>query len=220
MGGLRRWARVGRVVLLSAAIASPLVSHMALATGQGTGLALGLAAVQAVAVGVVLWGALPGRLRPLAVLMPGVLLLALGAGGVAGASGTVHAMVYGGLLVVFGRSLGAGQTPLVTMFARRLNPGFHAGMEGYTRAVTAAWCGFFAGQLVLSAVLLLLAPAWWRPFVTVLNLPLLAVMAGGEYAVRRRRFAGQPHTGLLATIRGVRAIARPAPAAQAGDASR
>lgn len=202
-----------RMVLLGAAVASPFVSHMALATGVGLRLALPLAAVQAVAAGVVLWEAGP-RWRLAAVLGPGLLLgaLALGsalssADGLLAAAGLSHAMLYAGLLTLFGATMLPGRTPLVTVLARRVNPFFHPGMEGYTRAVTLAWCGFFAMQIVLSAALLLLAPVAWQPFVTVLNLPLTILMAVAEYAVRRWRFRNEPHPTALAMIRGLRAAA-------------
>jgi uncharacterized membrane protein len=175
--------------------------------------ALPLAALQAVAAGVVLWGALrPGRWRSLALLAPAGLLLTLGIGarrspaaGLLAAAGLSHAMFYAGLLLLFGASLLPGRTPLVTRLAQRLNPAFHGGMQRYTRAVTIAWCLFFAGQIAASAVLAIVAPDAWRMFVTVLNLPLAALMALGEYGVRCWRFRNEPHTTLLATIRGVRA---------------
>jgi uncharacterized membrane protein len=197
--------------VLSVAVASPLASHLALAGGWDVA-ALPLAALQAVAAGVVLWGTLPtGRLRALAVVAPSLLLIALAAGAwrspaaeLLAAAGLSHAMLYAGLLTLFGASLSAGRTPLVTRLARRINPAFHAGMEGYTRAVTIAWCLFFAGQVMVSAALLALAPEAWRLFVTVLNLPLAVLMALAEYAVRRWRFRYESHTTLLATIRGVR----------------
>lgn len=204
--------------MLSVAVASPLASHLALAGGWGVA-ALPLAALQAVAAGIVLWGTLPKRFRALAVVAPLLLLIALAAGawrspaaGLLAAAGLSHAMLYAGLLILFGASLSAGRTPLVTRLARRINPAFHAGMEGYTRAVTIAWCLFFAGQVMVSAALLALAPEAWRLFVTVLNLPLAVLMALAEYAVRRWRFRNESHTTLLATIRGVRAgTARRAP---------
>lgn len=210
---LRRLAALGRRTALVAAVISPLVSHQALATGQGTAVALSLAILQAAAVGIVLRGALPaGWPRPLAMLAPIALLLALAAGasrspadGLVAAAGLSHAMLHAVLLALFAASLWAGRTPLVTRFAQRLNPAFHRGMEGYTRAVTMAWCLFFAGQLVASMVLLSLAPDAWRLFVTTLSLPLAALMASAEYGVRRWRFRHEVHTPLLTMIRGVRA---------------
>ena len=212
---LRRTIKLGRMAVLAALVASPFVSHAALATGWGLAAALPLAALQAVAVGVVLWGALPsGPWRALAMSAPAVLLLALGLGagrspedGLLAAAGLSHAMLYAGLLTLFGSSLLAGRTPLVTWFARRLNTAFHSGMEGYTRAVTVAWCLFFAGQIVVSATLAILAPEVWRVFAMLLNLPLVVLMALVEYGVRRWRFRDVPHTPLLAMLRGVRASA-------------
>ncbi len=213
---LRRTAlKSAQTTLLAAAVASPVVSHAALATGWGMAAALPLAALQAAAAGIVVRGALPpGRTRALAVLAPSALLLALGVGarhspadGLLAAAGLSHAMLHGGLLVVFAASLAPGRTPLVTRLARRLNPGFHQGMEGYTRAVTVAWCLFLAGEVAASAVLLALAPEAWRLLVTVLGLPLAASMALAEYGVRRWRFRHAPHTTLAAMVRGVRASA-------------
>ncbi len=177
--------------------------------------ALPLAALQAMAAGVVLRGLLrPGWSRVLAILVPTALLLALAIGawrspadGLLAAAGVSHAMLYAGLLVVFGASLSSGRTPLVTRLAQRLNPAFHSGMEGYTRVVTLAWCLFFAGQIVASAVLLAFAPEVWRMFVTLLNLPLVFAMALAEYCARCWRFRNEAHTTLLAMVRGVRASA-------------
>lgn len=211
VGVLQTAVRLGKIAVLSVAVASPLASHLALAGGWGVA-ALPLTALQAMAAGIVLRGTLPGRLRALAVVAPLLLLLALGAGawrspaaGLLAVAGLSHAMLYAGLLALFGVSLSAGCTPLVTRLAQRINPAFHAGMEGYTRGVTVAWCLFFAGQVVVSAALLALAPETWRLFMTLLNLPLAVLMALAEYAVRCWRFRNESHTTLLATIRGVRA---------------
>jgi len=214
-----------RTSIVAAAVASPFVSHMALATGAGAGVALPLAGVQALAAGLLLWGA--GQ-RWLAVLGPAALLGALWLGarhsaadGLLAGAGVSHALLYGALLAGFGVTLLPGRVPLVTAIARRLNPNFHAGMEGYTRGVTAAWCGFFAGQIVVSALLLWLAPvSVWGLFVTILNLPLVVLMALVEYAVRRRRFPGEARTPLLATIRVVRSrLTGAAPRPPGGDTS-
>jgi len=211
-GVLQSAARLGRFAVLTAAAASPFASHLALARGW-TSTALPFAALQAVAAGVVLRGVLPrGRLRAWAVLAPLCLLAALAAGawrspatGLLAAAGLWHGMLYAGLFILFAASLAARRTPLVTQLARRINPAFHPGMEGYTRAVTIVWCLFFASQVVLSAVLLPLARDAWQLFVTVLSLPSAVLMALAEYAVRRWRFRNQQHATLLAMIRGVRA---------------
>lgn len=205
-----RWAAV------AVAAGSPIASHMALAMGQGYGAAMALAGLQAVAVGVALWSA-PGRVRWAGPVVAAALLGALAAGSrrsgadaLLAAAGLSHALLYAGLLGVFGATLLPGREPLVTRFARRLNPGFHDGMVGYTRGVTLAWCGFFAGQLVASAVLLAGWPGAWAAFVTTVHAPLVVAMALGEFLVRRWRWRHERYTGLMETVRGVSAIARAA----------
>ncbi|MBC7800137.1 MAG: hypothetical protein H7Z10_05910 [Gemmatimonadaceae bacterium] len=191
---------------------SPVITHLALATGAGLVFAVSVAAVQAVAVGLVLWGAVPRGWRGVAFLLPGALLLALGIGasrsaadGLLATAGLSHALLYAALLTAFAATLAPGRTPMVTHFARRINPAFHAGMEGYTRGATVAWCIFFGAQIALNGLLLWAAPGAWRLLVTILNVPLVIAMALAEYGVRRRRFAGQPHSSLMAMVRGVRA---------------
>ncbi len=205
-------ARAARMAVLGAAFLSPLASHAALASGLGLRMALGLAALQAAAVGVVLWDALgPGQARFLAPLASLAMMAALALGamrsaqlGLLASAGASHALLYCALLGLFGHTLLPGRVPLVTQLALRLNPAFHDGMRGYTRAVTVAWCLFFATQLTASAMLLLLAPKQgWGFYVSTLHLPLVVVMAGCEYAVRCRRFRGQPMTGFTASLRGV-----------------
>lgn len=208
----RSWSH-GRGLAVTAVLFAPLVEHVAVDHGRA-GFALAAAAVQALAAGPLLWPALPPRLRGLAVLMPAVLLVGLGAGaahsvrdGLLAVAGLGHAMLYTTLLVWFGGSLRPGQVSLVTWLAMRLNPRFHPGMIPYTRAVTATWCGFFAGQLVVSATLLALAPAgWWLLFVTAVHAPLAIGLGMAEYAVRSWRFRGE-HTGWRDTISGMRPTA-------------
>lgn len=102
--------------------------------------------------------------------------------------GAVHAAAYAALLWAFGRTLRAGRVPLVTQWARRLNPHFHAGMLGYTRGVTRAWAWLFGAELAASALLLGLLPGWWPGFVAGGHaLPVLA-LGLAEYALRRWRF--------------------------------
>lgn len=163
LGG--KLGRAARKLLLGAALASPLATHLAVMTG---------------------WGRLPAA--------------ALAAAGLS------HLAVFGSLLLLFAATLLPGRTPLVTRFAERLDPGFHAGMAGYTRAVTYAWCLFFAGQLLASLLLLLFAPtAAWLLFVNGLDMALVALMFLGEHGVRRLRFPGHRHVPLPALVRAVRA---------------
>ena len=209
--GLQSVLKQLRGLALIVAVASPLASHAAMRSG-GFGWALALAAAQAVAAGPLLWPVLRGRMRALAVLAPAVLLAGLAAGashsaqdGLLAVAGLGHAMLYGTLLAWFAGSLRPGRVSLVTGLAMRLNPRFRAGMIPYTRAVTATWCLFFAGQLAASAALLAWAPAgWWLLFVGTLHVPMAIGLALAEFAVRCWRFRGE-HTGLRDTISGMRA---------------
>ncbi len=202
--------RAGRGLLLGAAVASPLATHLAVTTGRGLLPAATLATVQAGVAAVALPGLLGkdrSRWAPILVLAA----LAWGAGrllghGLLAAAGLSHLAVFSGLLALFGATLLPGRTPLVTRLAERLDPGFHPGMAGYTRAATYAWCLFFAGQLLASLLLLLLAPAAvWSLFVNVLDVVLVALMFLAEYAVRRLRFRGHRHVPLPELVRAVRA---------------
>jgi uncharacterized membrane protein len=202
-----------RIALLVAAIASPVASHIALLTGHGVRVAVALGVLQAVAIGVVIAGiGGAGRHRRLALLASAAMLgvLALGVAyspalGLRLAAGTSHALLYATLFVVFAATLLPGHTDVVTRVAQRLNPRFHTGMRSYTRRVTIAWCVFFAGQIVVSALLLRFAPArWWLLFVNGLNVPLVVLMFLAEYAIRRRRFPGGQSTDLATMVRGFR----------------
>lgn len=175
------------------------------------GPSLMLAAVQSVGSAGLLWAALPARWRVLAPAAGAVLLAGLGLGarvsaaaGLLAVSGLSHAMLYGGLLVVFATSLRPGRTALVTRLAQRINPKFRSGMIPYTRGVTWAWAAFATGQLAASAALLAAgAIGTWVTLVTLLH-PLLAMaLAAGEFALRSHRFPGE-HTGFMETVRGVR----------------
>ena len=132
-----------------------------------------------------------------------------GTGGLAFVYGTPHAAAYLVLLWLFGRTLRPGRDPLVSRIARRVHGALAPEMETYTRRVTLAWCLFFAGQLMLSALLFVFAPLeTWSLFVNVLNFPLVALMFAAEYQYRVLRYPDHPRAALLGVLR-----------AFAGDAS-
>lgn len=212
-----------RHAAIAGGLLAPMASHAALLTGRGAGVALGLAAVQALAAGLILWE-LGGWARAMAVLGPAAMLAGMAALGgdraLLAAAGFGHALLYLTLLVAFAASLRPGRVSLVTRLARSINPHFHAGMVPYTRAVTWAWCVFAAAQLALSATLLAFAPLgwpldWWLLLVGTLHGPMAAGLAVVEFAVRRWRWPGE-HVGFLEMVRGVRASVRDGRAAGAG----
>lgn len=206
--------------VLAAAVLSPVASHAALLTGHGFAVALPLATVQAVAIGIVVAGiggaaasqAERRRRRRFATLLSTALLLILVAGalqspgqGLRMASGATHAVLYSCLLASFAATLLPGRTDMITGIAQRMNPYFQPGMRSYTRHATWAWCGFFAAELATSAILLALAPReWWLLFINFLHLPLVGAMFAAEYIVRRNTFPGRQSTDLTTMLRALR----------------
>ncbi len=104
------------------------------------------------------------------------------------------------MLVVFGRTLRAGREPLVTMMARLCHDEpLSPELVRYTRAVTQAWCVFFAAVALLLAMAAALLPLErWSLVANVCAAPLVAVMFAAEYAIRVRRFPGMRHVGPFA----------------------
>ena len=117
--------------------------------------------------------------------------------GVQAASGLMHAGAYLVLLWYFGRTLRRGREPLITRLARHVHGGLPPGVAQFTRRVTLAWCGFFAGQVAVSALLFAFAPfEAWSLFINVLNLPLVGLMFAADWVARAIRFRGQPRVPL------------------------
>ena len=88
--------------------------------------------------------------------------------------------------LMFGRTLGRGQTPLVSQFAALRRGPLSPAVAHYTRRATWAWALFFAGMATLSLLLFWLAPiVVWSAFANLLGLPLVGLMFVAEYAVRR-----------------------------------
>lgn len=206
-----------KALVLAAAALSPIASHTVLLTGRGFAVALPLAAVQAVAIGMVVAGiggaaasqAEQHRNRRFAALLAAAMLAILTAAtlqspdrGLRTAAGVTHAVLYTTLLASFAATLLPGRTDMITGIAQRLNPNFHAGMRRYTRRVTWAWCTFFAAELATSAILLTTAPReWWLVFINFLHLPLVAAMFAAEYTIRRHTFPHHQPTPFTAMLR-------------------
>lgn len=109
----------------------------------------------------------------------------------------------------FGRSLGAGQTPLCTTFAAMAHPTLTPAVQHYTRRVTQAWTLFFFVSASLAALLYFLAPTdIWSLFANVFYLPSLALMFLVEGLVRRRALPAEDRQGLIASIRAYHASTR------------
>ena len=186
----------GRALAAIACMACAVIAHFALSAGaSGLVWAVVLAAPM---VAWAAWAAAEARNRmlwfslPLALIAIVYLLEQWDGPGFALAYGLPHAGAYAVLLWYFGRTLRAGQEPLITRLARRIRGTLSPERELYTRRLTAAWCVFFAGQLVCSAGLLAFAPLeTWSFFVNVLNVPLVAAMFAVDYACRFFRLRGE-----------------------------
>jgi uncharacterized membrane protein len=207
---LQTLRRVLIVLFWGAVVAAPFVQHAAITTGRWFPLAIGFAAIQAIAVAVMAWHA-SGPVRLLGLGLGGVLVTMAvirisDPGGalstLLATTGVSHTILYCSLLLLFGRSLRSGRTPFVTSMARRLESDLTPAMVIYTRHVTQAWCCVFAGQLLLSGLLFTLAPhEVWSLFVNVLDGPLVAMVFAVEYGIRRLRFRHVVHVSPLTIIR-------------------
>jgi len=122
--------------------------------------------------------------------------------GAAAIAGIAHAMAFLTLLWYFGRTLLDGREPLITRLARSVHGSLPPEITAFTRRVTAAWCAFFAFQVLLSALLLTFAPfEIWSLFVNVLELPLLVLMFVGDHLYRAIRFPDYPHASIARILR-------------------
>ena len=184
-------------------VLAPFLAHSAIATGRFASLAVAAAVVQAAGIATLALRTAMGPAKILGLIAAGLLLVRLAAQvlssgpqtpALIATSGASHAILYGGLLILFATSLRRGGVDLVTGMAMRFDDARTPEKRRYTRRVTWAWCGFFAAQLAMSMVLLAAAPHWvWSLFVNVLDAPLVVVMFSAEYLVRRLRFRREPH---------------------------
>ena len=122
--------------------------------------------------------------------------------GASAATGLAHAGAYLLLLWYFARTLGAGREPLITRIARHIHGSVPPDMARFTRAITRAWCAFFAAQILISALLLAFSTRdAWSLFVNVLDLPLLALMFAAQQAYRALRFPLVPPVSVVRIIK-------------------
>lgn len=211
-GLLRRATRLVQGLCWAAVLAAPLITHLAIATGRLGSWATGLAMLEVMLFGALGLRKLRGSRRAVGAAVVTLLLILLaaralrpawaGTVGLVAAAWMSHAFIYASLLLLFAGSLRPGGTDLITELAGRLRGGLTPAMRRYTRGVTKAWCVFFAGQIAISAMLLLLAPERvWSLFVNVLDVPCVVTMFAAEYAIRRWRFRHYPHISPMETFR-------------------
>jgi len=197
--------RLGKIALVVAGVGYPFLAHYIIVENPATLLYVAVAVAPIALLGLWLM-ARPGKRAAGAV----ALLVAAGVA-VAGsgteqsaalACGLPHAIANLTLLWFFGRTLLRGHEALVTGLARTVHGVLPPDITEYTRRVTAAWCVFFAAQVVLSLLLYAFAPlAAWSLFVNVLNGPLVVLMFVSEYLWRLYRYRNFQHTSIMHVIR-------------------
>ena len=96
-----------------------------------------------------------------------------------------HAGIHLFLAFVFGITLRAGHTPLITTLARRVHRNFTPDMVAYTHKCTIAWVVYFVGMAAVSVTLYAFAPFdTWALFANLLTPVTLVAMFVGEYLLR------------------------------------
>ena len=94
------------------------------------------------------------------------------------------------MLLVFGVTLRRGAVPMIERFARLQEPDLSPDKQLWCRLWTWIWCCFFVVNATAAGVLAAVAPmAWWVFYTTTLSYLLMGVLFGGEWLLRRRRFA-------------------------------
>lgn len=89
------------------------------------------------------------------------------------------------LLILFGRTLLPGKTPLVARVAALWRGTLDEAVARYTRRVTMAWTVFFAIMVLESIVLALFAPIHiWSLFTNFLNYLMVLIFFIAEYQLR------------------------------------
>jgi uncharacterized membrane protein len=209
---------IGKRISTICALGYPIAAHLAIARGS---LAWIVAALALLATSMLLPGLLQGRAA--AWLSLPVVVGALWA--LARVSIPALALYIAPVLVpafmawIFGRTLAAGDTPLIEQLIRLLHDDRGEEPEPavwpYARRLTAAWTIFFIAlastNLSLAALAepdgLLLANGlhppltvpqyWWSLFANVIGYALVAVFFAIEYAYRRYRFPQQPYRNMF-----------------------
>lgn len=199
--------RVGKLLLLIAFIAYPILLHVFILKDQVEMWQLLFVFAPLLAVAAWVLFRISAKVWwPLLVLVFGAAIWYIATGdhgriGLLAVNGLSHATLNLFLLWLFGHTLLAGREPLISQISRRINGELKPEVVGYTRRVTIAWCIYFAAQVAVSLALYLSAPlSAWSFFINVLNLPLLISMFVAEKVYRTLRFPNHPKTSIMKAI--------------------
>ena len=199
-----RWAAIAAVCA-----AYPVLAHLAAADPSPDLLDAAVAVVPLVALALVLAWRSPQRPTMLLLCGVGGILLFLASGWLVQHYNWVFLLQHAGMQILlglaFGRTLRAGQIPMVSRFATLIHGPLSPALTRYTRQVTWAWTLYFSVQSALSLLLFWFAPVTiWSTFANLLNLPLLILMFSAEYAARLFLLAPSDRAGPLDAIRAYR----------------
>lgn len=116
----------------------------------------------------------------------------------------VPVFVLGALALFFGRTLRAGEQPLIERIALVSDPALPPELRRYTRRLTAVWCAYF----VLAALVALVARGSWIAISGWVWAGTVLLFAG-EHLLRRRLFPQHRFPGLIQQVRDTWSVWRP-----------
>lgn len=105
----------------------------------------------------------------------------------------VPLLALGWLAFFFGRTLRAGETPLIEQIARVRDPGLAPSLCRYTRRLTCIWTAYF----VVATAFVALTDRPWLGAVVALGAVVLFV---GEHWIRKLLFPGKAFPTLLQQV--------------------
>jgi len=112
----------------------------------------------------------------------------------------------------FGKSLAAGEEPLISWFARLGQGELPPDLARFTRRATLVWTAFFVCMAVACAALALFASRiTWSLFTNVIDFLLVALLFIGMHVYRRVRYRHHKYLSLAEVVRIVAQSARLAP---------
>jgi uncharacterized membrane protein len=117
-----------------------------------------------------------------------------------------HAGIHALLGAYFVFTLRPGKTAIITRMASLVRKSMNDEVRAYTRKVTAIWVGYFFGMAGLSITLFVSGLVTgnmmaWSILSNALTWPAVAILACGEYIVRRKRFPNDEHMSLWENLK-------------------
>lgn len=108
------------------------------------------------------------------------------------------------LFILFSQSLSAGQTPIISRYAKLLGDKLEQRHLRYNRSLTIVWSGFFL-LMATSSILLALFSTMeiWSIFTHIISYLLIAAFFVVEFIYRKRHFAGEIKGGFFQFIRKI-----------------